>query len=516
MSLYSDPPRLHSFQDDKPSLMVCWWITLFCATIILFRVAGRFIRSEMLFREDKTAALALIPLFARMACLHVVFLFGTNNAQLPDNLSVEELRRRSIGSGLVLATRVLYAATLWILKSAVLEFFKRLTSTSWKQSYDFMLLIIRCTLAITFLGVVVSDLVECRPFQNYYQVLPDPGGQCRQGFVQLLTMAACNIVTDSMLVIFPVAIILKSRMTFKRKVQLTLLFSLSLGVVGTTAYRVPHIIWQSGNQQIRSLLASVELLFATTAANALVLGSFMRDRGVKKAKFRYGSITGESVDLSTVASRRRPTMRHWGSDDDLIRSLGLSADRELRNKYGRGRDTTPQYTPAPLAKMPDHMRNWEFPKRNRSHAEHSDDSLLAPDQETSRTNTEITPRRVSFFDVGGLLEEDQQTQWRDSFTSSVDPLSPVSPFSTLSPHNIPTPTIPASSNGLRRGSQALLQDIGNLLSPSTPRQTRSSPEISPRTTELQSMSHLRRGPAYAQDFRNQAELELMDPGGLLR
>lgn len=111
MSLYSPPPRLHTFQEDKPTLLVCWWITLFCATIIFLRIVGRFVRSEKLFREDKTAALAIIPLFARMACLHVIFIFGTNNAQLPDDLSGEEIRRRSIGSGLVLATRVLYAAT---------------------------------------------------------------------------------------------------------------------------------------------------------------------------------------------------------------------------------------------------------------------------------------------------------------------------------------------------------------------------------------------------------------------
>jgi hypothetical protein len=111
MSLYSPPPRLHTFQEDKPTLLVCWWITLFCTTIILVRIAGRFIRSEMLFREDKTAAIAIIPLLGRMACLHVIFIFGTNNAQMPDDLSDEEIRRKSIGSALVLATRVLYAAT---------------------------------------------------------------------------------------------------------------------------------------------------------------------------------------------------------------------------------------------------------------------------------------------------------------------------------------------------------------------------------------------------------------------
>lgn len=110
-SLYSSPPPLHSFQEDKPSLLVCWWITLFCVTIILTRLGGRFIRSEKLFREDKTAAIAIPLLLMRMGLLHVVFLYGTNNAQLPDDVDSKELYRRQIGSGLVLAIRILYTAT---------------------------------------------------------------------------------------------------------------------------------------------------------------------------------------------------------------------------------------------------------------------------------------------------------------------------------------------------------------------------------------------------------------------
>jgi hypothetical protein len=112
MSLYSDPPPLRPFVTDKPTLLVCWWITAFCTTMIALRVVGRFIRSERLFREDKVAALALIPMYMRMACLHVVLLWGTNNAQFDGvDLSPEDIRHREIGSGLVLATRIFYAAT---------------------------------------------------------------------------------------------------------------------------------------------------------------------------------------------------------------------------------------------------------------------------------------------------------------------------------------------------------------------------------------------------------------------
>ncbi|KAK7928018.1 hypothetical protein PG985_005016 [Apiospora marii] len=521
MALYSSPPPLHSFEQDKPTLLVCWWITLLCATIIFLRVAGRFIRSEKLFAEDRTAALALIPLFLRMGCVHVILIYGTNNAQFPSDLSEQDIQRRSVASGLVLASRSLYAATyvqsfllylricsittlLWILKSAILDFFKRLTSTSWKRSHEIILLFIRCSLCATFVAVLISDLTECRPFRQYYQVLPDPGGQCRQGYAQLLTMATCNMLTDLFLVFFPVSIIIRSHMKVKRKVQLVLLFSLSLGVVGVTLYRIPHVVWEHGNQQTRSLLASVEILMATTAANALVLGSFVRDRGVKKNRFRYGSVVAESIEGSAL-SARRPTIvnRHWGSDEDLVRDLGLSVDQELRDAISPGtRSTGPQYTPAPVAKVPEDMRNWNFPQRQRSHGEGSDDSLL------QRSNSGATPRRVSFFDVGGLLEEQEQSV-RDSYNSSLDPISPT--------RSAPSPTRPATGTGFRRGSQALLQDLSGLLAPFGSRPTRSSSGSPPTSsgTELETIpQHPRESMYNPADTRHQHEL--VDVGGLLK
>lgn len=112
MTLYSDPPALREFKYDKPTLLVCWWATSFCTLIILLRLAGRFIRTERLFTEDRVAALALIPLYARMACVHYILIYGTNNAQFDGvELTDEQIRQKSIASGLVLASRVFYAAT---------------------------------------------------------------------------------------------------------------------------------------------------------------------------------------------------------------------------------------------------------------------------------------------------------------------------------------------------------------------------------------------------------------------
>merc|ERR1712000_460188 len=95
--------------------------------------------------------------------------------------------------------------------------------------------------------------------------------------------------------------------------------------------------------------------------------------------------------------------RHWGSDEDLVRDVGMTIDPELQNQ------SISDAQPAPVAKsLGDDIARWQFPERQRSGAERSDDSLLSKDL-SERKGSLVTPRRVSFFDVGGLLEESAGT-----------------------------------------------------------------------------------------------------------
>ena len=74
----------------------------------MVRLAGRYIRAERLFREDKVMALSLVPLLARMALVHLVLLWGTNNTTT-ENMTARDIRYREIGSRLVLPSRIMYA-----------------------------------------------------------------------------------------------------------------------------------------------------------------------------------------------------------------------------------------------------------------------------------------------------------------------------------------------------------------------------------------------------------------------
>ena len=106
--LYSSPPAARTKIEDNPTLLVSWWCTGFALAIIIVRLLGRLVRTERLFREDRIMALSIIPLLARMGLVHLILLWGTNNA-ITDGLTPLEIQHREIGSKLVLASRIMYA-----------------------------------------------------------------------------------------------------------------------------------------------------------------------------------------------------------------------------------------------------------------------------------------------------------------------------------------------------------------------------------------------------------------------
>jgi hypothetical protein len=393
-----------------------------------------------------------------------------------------------------------------MLKLTISEFFKRLTLHIWKSSYEIMLRGIRWFLLVTFIAILISDLAECQPITHYWQVVPDPGPQCRQGFAQLLTMGISNVMTDLLLVIFPIPIIILSQMTVKRKIQLVLLFSLSVLPIAITCYRIPNIISRGGVQQYRSLWASVEILIATGVANALVLGSFVRDRGVKKAKWKFGSMS-DSIERTT--SRRGVANQHWGSDEDLVRDLGMFVDPELRGAQNAGvarvapmadRHATPVVVGA--------RTNWTFPNpRGDGESEDSDlgkDNVIEPMHSPGDPSVMGSPRRVSFFDVSNLLGDPTPSPTSGRHFS-------IAADSTSLGHSSPAMYEATTLTQQRKGSVALLQDVGGLLSAPTSRPPRAARAFGGGLgIELQTIPQSRK-------LERQSTVQsLQDVGGLLK
>ncbi|PYI05551.1 hypothetical protein BO78DRAFT_145871 [Aspergillus sclerotiicarbonarius CBS 121057] len=542
---FSDiPPDARTKLQNNPTLLVSWWATGFSIVIIVVRVCGRYVRIERFFREDKVMMASVIPLLIRMACVHVILIWGTNNTKT-DGLTAEDIQHREIGSKLVLVARIFYAIFIWIAKFTVCEFLKRVARKIWRRSLRIFLQFLYYFLASTLFAVIVATLAECQPFDHYWQVVPDPGPRCRLGYANLITMGSCDVVTDLLLVSFPIPFIVMTHMPLKRKISLVVLFALSLILVGITCYRVPSVIWHDGSQQYRSLLASLEILAATAVSNAVIIGSFVRDKGVKKVKFKkdQGSASvSESMDHSSV---RRQTITHhqWGSDSDLAADLGIRLDPELC--YAD--KTTPR--PAPIA-VPVHPLtartgtldpNWSFNQRSggidddRTSSTGSFDMKVSPHEhiETNKTPRKISadavmsssPINFHIYDVGSLLSSQPPT--------SIAQL----------------PRYPEQPRHPSGGSRAFLQDVGGLMSnpdpprtinlntsPTTPRSSLTTSNFS-RSGGLRNNSHSsnrRRGSSVhfsdppdspVPSYRSQAdvsapiiegdEVELHDVGGLL-
>jgi hypothetical protein len=314
-------------------------------------------------------------------------------------------------------------------KFTVSEFLKRMTERFWKRGYEIGLQGIRIFLLVTFIGVFIATLTECQPFSHYWQVIPDPGPKCRQGYAHLLTMGTTDIITDILLVIFPIPIIMRSNMKLKRKLSLVALFSISIMLIGITGTRIPLVIERHGLQQFRTVFASSEILAATFVSNAIVLGSFLRDRGVKKARYRGGS-TSDSMDRRS--STRRQTLQQWGSDEDLARSLGYRTNPELVEPT----DNAPRIAPvADLGLLSGHGAsapfpdaNWQFPKREPRASESSDNSELKSSLAEEPVPSPRGGRRVSFYDAGGLAENGPHSSIAPSLTESISTQDFAAPY----------------------------------------------------------------------------------------
>lgn len=226
------------------------------------------------------------------------------------------------------------------------------------------------------------------------------------------------------------------------------------------------------------------------------------------------------MDRSTTAPRRALTTRNWGSDADLVGDIGMRLDPELVEKHS----SVPR--PAPIA-LPNGSaargvsadpidRNWAFSNRASVDTEGTDLKSSVPIRDLQPSPTSelpTTPRGMSFFDVGGLLGATDSP--RRQSTAAQQTYQNIPP----SPNLLPTPSRDSAAD-VRRGSHALLQDIGGLLSPSASPLNSHRPTTSSQTADLiealqTTPPSSATEPSVPRPQRQRAPRALQDVGGLL-
>jgi hypothetical protein len=130
---------------------------------------------------------------------------------------------------------------------------------------------------MTFLSIIPATVLECRPLHVFWDAHPPAVYKCRQGLGNLVTVASWNIVTDIVLILFPVPIVWDAPLALGKKIFVLALFGLGLFTVAVTIIRLPLIIRSDVTQRSRSLWASIEIMTATVVTNAPFYYTLVRD-----------------------------------------------------------------------------------------------------------------------------------------------------------------------------------------------------------------------------------------------
>ncbi|KAE8330956.1 hypothetical protein BDV39DRAFT_190203 [Aspergillus sergii] len=282
---------------DDATLVSLWVLTWCAVGLISIRLVMRKIRGKAFVLGDYLSLCAILCALIRLALVHVIIIWGTNNMsrgfRYSHHFTSEEIYRRETASKFTLVNRVFYNTYLWLQKFILLDTYRHLLrNLSWERitlgTYVFIF-------AATYVTVQIVTFTECNPFDHYWIVLPDPG--------------VLNIVTDLMLIVLPVPLLVKVKRPLLEKLQLAALFAVGFFIVVITVIRLPENAQHSTAQVNRTTWASVELFAAAIVANAPVL---------------YGFYRGERE-----ASRSRTTEGTSRQQSSLGRGQTVSRDPEL-------------------------------------------------------------------------------------------------------------------------------------------------------------------------------------------
>jgi len=376
--------------------------------------------------------------------------------------------------------------SIWMAKFTVSEFLKRLTASYWKTSYQITLHFIRIFLLVSFIAVVIAILAECQPFDHYWQVVPDPGPQCRQAYAQLWTMAVADVITDILLVVFPLTILLPaSGMPLIRRLRISVLFALSAVNIVITAWRVDSVVRDHGSQQRRTVFASSEILAAAAVSNAVIIASFLRDRGVRHTTWHNTvtsdhtrSMTGSAIrspttpnmsilspTTSVTMSSRRPTLltrltEAGDSDEDLFSGMCYRpavSDTESDPLDASGHPAIPRPAQA--------ISRAELSRHTSAATPHEDSDMSDhfPPESSNIASMRPLVKTVTFSDPGGLLAKapsrastiagnDDETEDADLDADEISHAPGRRRWRSI-----------GSDTSTRAGTPAELQDVGGLL-----------------------------------------------------
>jgi hypothetical protein len=99
-------------------------------------------------------------------------------------------------------------------------------------------------IATTFIIVIMTIFLSCRPFNHYWQISPNPGNACQPAISKPIVWVTfvTNVSTDFFLFMIPIPMLWKSTLRLYKKIAATLVLSAGLLIIICATLKSIYVI----------------------------------------------------------------------------------------------------------------------------------------------------------------------------------------------------------------------------------------------------------------------------------
>lgn len=159
-------------------------------------------------------------------------------------------------------------------------------------------------MGLTYIAVVLTTFLECRPIHLYWTVESEPD-TCTRAYGQLYSQCLSIAVIDILLLVISAPILRSQIRQFPRNLQLGLLYTLGFFSLIVIGFRLHYIQRDGSAQKARSFWASIQVVTSTFVANAPSIYGALKN--VKRRKESFAEL-----ELSRARTREESYAEQGG------------------------------------------------------------------------------------------------------------------------------------------------------------------------------------------------------------
>ncbi|KAL4912889.1 hypothetical protein BDW62DRAFT_215975 [Aspergillus aurantiobrunneus] len=287
--------------------------------------------------DDYFTIIALLFWTGELTMLELIGQYRTNIGLSDEEraaMSPDQTARLALGSKCLMAVWTCYVTLLWSLKACMLFFYNRLTLGLTQQKLVKLNAVLS---AGTYIALLFTIFLHCRPLSRHFQVYPDPGLNCTVDYVNYVAVAVTNVVTDAILLCIPIPLLAKVRLELRRKIIIGTLLCGGVFIMMATVLRCVLSLQSIDNINACTIWAIRESFVAILAVNAPCIkplfssSTWLRSSSKDPSSSRqlYGKSDGNSSGVSGLSREKHPAM-----DSTALSQPGRESD-----EFGMLRET---------------------------------------------------------------------------------------------------------------------------------------------------------------------------------